>query len=136
MKLKIKKPLLLLLILVSVISCTQQSKLEKFVENAVKSKLNNPESFELVSLKTENKEVVNILFEKNKKEVINRKKNYEKYGDNESARKYALAKKIERNVKQVNNGTMLYVTYRYRAKNAAGNTINETKSSFIELNKI
>ncbi|WP_125721597.1 hypothetical protein [Flavobacterium ustbae] len=131
-----KKILLLIVISLTVISCTQQSKLEKFIEKTVKNKLNDPESFELVSLKTENKDVVNILFEKNKEEVVNRKKNYEKYGDSESASKYALAKKIEDNVRQVNNGTMVYATYTYRVKNATGNIITETKFSFIALNKI
>jgi hypothetical protein len=51
----------LIVISLSLISCTQQSKLEKFVEKREKNRLNDDESFELVSLKTENKEVVNFF---------------------------------------------------------------------------
>jgi hypothetical protein len=131
-----KKILLGAILIFSMMSCTQQSKLEKFVEKEVKNKLNDPESFELVSLKTEKTEVVNILFEKTKDEVKIRKSNYDKYGDNESASKYNLAKKTEDNVMQVNNGTMVYVSYTYRAKNLTGDTVTETKFSFIDLKKI
>jgi|GEM_PF-3632288 hypothetical protein len=131
-----KKLLLGAILIFSMMSCTQQSKLEKFVEKEVKSKLNDPESFELVSLKTEKTEVVNILFEKIKDEVKMRKSNYDKYGDNESASKYNLAKKTEDNVLKVNNGSMVYVSYTYRAKNATGGIITETKFSFVDLSKI
>lgn len=131
-----KKILLIAIFSLSLVSCTQQSKLEKFVENTVKNKLNDPDSFELVSLKTEKTEVVNILFEKIKEEVKTRKINYDKYGDNESANKYNLAKKTENNVMQVNKGTMVYVSYTYRAKNLTGGIITETKFSFIDLSKI
>lgn len=131
-----KKILLIAIFTLSLVSCTQQSKLEKFVENTVKNKLNDPDSFELVSLKTEKTEVVNILFEKIKGEVKMRKINYDKYRDNESANKYNLAKKTENNVMQVNKGTMVYVSYTYRAKNLTGGIISETKFSFIDLSKI
>ena len=131
-----KKILLGAILIFSIMSCTQQSKLEKFVEKEVKSKLNDPDSFELVSLKTEKTEVVNILFEKINDEVKMRKSNYDKFGDNESASKYNLAKKTEDNVLKVNNGSMVYVSYTYRAKNSTGGIITETKFSFVDLSKI
>ena len=131
-----KKVLLGAILLFSIISCTQQSKLEKFVEKTVKDKLNDPDSFVLVRLNQEKTDVVNILFEKNKEEVKTRKLNYEKYGDADSASKYVLAKKTEDNVKQVNNGSMVYVSYTYRAKNSLGGVVTDTKFSFIDLSKI
>lgn len=131
-----KKLLLGAILLFSITSCTQQSKLENFVEKTVKVKLNDPDSFVLVSLNQEKTDVVNVIFEKNKEEVKMRKLNYEKYGDANSASKYVLAKKIEDNIKQVNNGTMVYVSYTYRAKNSFGGMVTDTKFSFIELSKI
>lgn len=131
-----KKILLIALLSLSVISCTQQSKLEKFVENTVKNKLNDPESFQLVSLQVEKKETVNILFENIKEEVKMRKSNYDKYGDAKSASKYLEAKKTQNNVMQVNNGTMVYISYTYRAKNLTGGIVTDTKFSFVDLNKI
>lgn len=131
-----KKLLLGAILIFSMMSCTQQSKLEKFVEKEVKSKLNDPASFVLISLSQEKTEVVNILFENAKEDVKMRKLNYDKYGDNESASKYNLAKKTEENVLKVNSGSMVYVSYKYSAKNLNGGTVTTTKSSFIDLDEI
>jgi hypothetical protein len=131
-----KKILLITILSLSLISCTQQSKLENFVEKTVKNKLNDPDSFVLVSLTQEKTEAVNVLFENISKEVEMRKSNYNKYGDNESASKYNLALKTEENVQKVNDGSMVYVSYTYKAKNLTGGIITETKFSFVDLNKI
>lgn len=131
-----KKILLGALLLLSMVSCTQQYKLEKFVENTVKDKLNDPDSFELVKLTTEKTEVVNIIFARIDEDVKMRKANYEKYGDSNSASKYALALAIKKNMILVNNNKMVYVVYTYRTKNSFGGIITLTKFSFIDLSKI
>lgn len=134
-----KKLLLCTILTFSLISCTQQSKVEKFITKTVSEKLDDPSSFELVKVRIIEKSKIQSCKDSEKLNLdmadLKFSSNKE-FGVNEHNQAIALYQKNIERFELVEKGVMLYVDYTFRAKNKMGAIVTDTKSTFIPIDEL